>query len=284
MERGAATRGKVAEAVSGADAIEIKATIPDHQVRDALKRFGLTAKNDEERYIYFFDTPRLDLQGAGIIARARRVVGDAHDSTVKFRPVDPADVGAKWRRYPDFKIEVDASEKGMVKSASFSMPAAKGLIKRIAAGKEPIAEIFTKDQEAFLKAIAGRRIDFTTLAVLGPLMASRWKFTDAACPWPITAELWTRADGERLMEVSIKAPAVQAAVAVGGFMAYLAESGAECDKNQQTKTRWALDFYVAKLARPPARKASAAKSPAAKTPRKPAHRKSAAKRRRPPAR
>ncbi len=284
MERGAATKGKVAEAVSGAEAIEIKATIPNHQIRDALKRFGLTEKNDEERYIYFFDTPKLDLLGAGIIARARRVVGDAHDSTVKFRPVNPTDVDAKWRKFPDFKIEADASEKGMVKSASFSMPAAKGLIKRIAAGKKPIAQIFTKDQEAFLMAIAGHKIDFTTLAVLGPLMASRWKFTDAACPWPITAELWTRADGKRLMEVSIKAPAVQAAVAVGGFMAYLAEFGAERDKNQQTKTRWALDFYVAKLARPPARKASAGKAPAAKTPRKPARRKSPAKRRRPPAR
>jgi hypothetical protein len=169
----------------------------------------------------------------------------------------------------------------MVKSASFSMPAAKGLIKRIAAGKKPIAQIFTSDQEAFLKAIAGKEIDFTTLAVLGPLMASRWKFTDAACPWPITAELWTRADGKRLMEVSIKAPAVQAAVAVGGFMAYLAEFGAERDRNQQTKTRWALDFYVARLARPPARKVSSGKAPARKAPRKPARKTSVAKRRRP---
>ena len=100
MERGAATRGKVAKAVAGAEAIEIKATIPDHQVRQALARFGLTASNDEERYIYFFDTPELDLLGAGIIARARRVVGDAHDSTVKFRPVDPADVGPEVAQVP----------------------------------------------------------------------------------------------------------------------------------------------------------------------------------------
>jgi len=125
MERAAATRGKVARAVAGAEAIEIKATIPHHQIRHALARFGLTADNDEERYIYFFDTPQLDLLGAGIIARARRVVGDAHDSTVKFRPVDPTQVGQKWRRSRDFKIEADASETSLVKSASFSMPVAK---------------------------------------------------------------------------------------------------------------------------------------------------------------
>ena len=110
MERGEATRGRFAQAMAGADAIEIKATIPDRQIRKALKRYGLTESNDEERFIYFFDTPGLDLLDAGIIARARRVVGDAHDSTVKFRPVNPADVGPKWRRFRDFKIEADASE------------------------------------------------------------------------------------------------------------------------------------------------------------------------------
>ena len=76
-----------------------------------------------------------------------------------------------------------------------------------------------------------------------------------------------------MMEVSIKAPAVQAAAAVGGFMAFLAEVGAERDKDQQTKTRWALDYYVAKLARAPAGKApvkkpsrqAARKSPAGKS-------------------
>jgi hypothetical protein len=44
------------------------------------------------------------------------------------------------------------------------------------------------------------------------------------------------------------------------FMAFLAEVGAERDRSQQTKTRWALDYYVARLARPRARKAAAGKS------------------------
>ena len=260
MERGAATRGKVAKAIAGAEAIEIKATIPDHQIRQALARFGLTSNNDEERYIYFFDTPKLDLLGAGIIARARRVVGEAHDSTVKFRPIDPKDVGPKWRKFRDFKIEADASETSLVKSASFSMPVTKGFIKRVAAGKKPVADLYTAEQEDFLMTMAGRAIDFASLAVLGPLVAQRWQFRDPACPWPITAELWQRGDGKRLMEVSIKAPVVQAAVAVGGFMAFLAEVGAERDASQQTKTRWALDYYVARLARQPPRKSPAANS------------------------
>ncbi len=163
----------------------------------------------------------------------------------------------KWRRYPDFKIEADASETSLVKSASFSMPVLKGHIKRVAVGKKPIAEIFTPAQMKFLTRIAGHKIDFASLVVLGPLIAQRWRFEDPGCPWPITAELWTRADGKRMMELSIKARAIQAAVAVGGFMAFLAEVGAERDKDQQTKTRWALEYYVSKLAQPAGRKVAA---------------------------
>jgi hypothetical protein len=209
------------------------------------------------------------------IARARRVTGDEHDSTVKFRPVDPAEIGNQWRKFRDFKIEVDASEKAMVKSASFSMPVDKGLIKRVAGGKQPIDAVFTAEQEEFLMTVAKRKIDFTKLAVLGPLLAQRWSFEDPSCPWLITAELWRREDGRQLMEVSIKAPIVQAAVAIGGFMAYLAEVGAERDDSEQTKTRWALAYYAAKLT--PAQAAGATratvagkartrKAPAKKTP------------------
>ena len=141
----------------------------------------------------------------------------------------------------------------MVKSASFSMPVEKGLIKRVAASDKSVAALFTAEQEEFLMTMARRKIDFDTLAVLGPLKAQRWRIDDPACPWPITAELWVREDGQRLMEVSIKAPVVQAAVAIGGFMAYLAEAGAERDASEQTKTRWALGYYAAKL-QPPAPK------------------------------
>ena len=148
MERGAATRGKVAKAVAGAEAIEIKATIPDHQIEEALTRFGLTANNDEERFIYFFDTPKLDLLGAGIIARARRVVGDVHDSTVKFRPVDPRSSRTRrWHKYRDFKIEADASETGLVKSASFSMPANKGSSSASRGPRSRSRGSFTEEQE-----------------------------------------------------------------------------------------------------------------------------------------
>ena len=272
MERGAQTRGRYAAMLEGAEKIEIKATIPQKQVRAALKRYNLTTRNDDERYIYFFDTPKLELLKAGIIARARRVVGGEHDSTIKFRPVDAAKVAKRWRKFRDFKIEADASEKGVVKSASLTMPVAKGLIKRVVAGEKRIPALFTEEQEEFLKEMAGHVPDLTQLAVLGPLHAQRWDFEDPACPWPITAELWRRADRATLMEVSVKAPAIQGAAVMAGFMAFLAEVGAERDNNQQAKTHWALDHYAARLrTRAAAKPRAGAKTVATrKAPRKPA--------------
>ena len=46
------------------------------------------------------------------------------------------------------------------------------------------------------------------------------------------------------MEVSIKVPVVQAAVGIAGFMAFLAEAGAERNQEQKTKTRWALQHHA----------------------------------------
>jgi hypothetical protein len=149
-----------------------------------------------------------------------------------------------------------------VKSASFSMPVKRGLIKRVHAGKSPIEALFTAEQEEFLKVMGTRKIEFERVVVLGPLRAQRWRLEDPACPWPVTVELWRREDGERLMEMSIKAQVVQAAAAIGGFQAYLAELGAERDSDEQAKTRWALSFYADKL-RAEAKKQAAAKKASA---------------------
>jgi hypothetical protein len=246
MANGVETTGQVARTLAGTGGVEIKATIPEKQVDLALQAYGLSL-SDNKRYIYFFDTPDLELFETGVIGRARRIVGAQHDSTIKFRPVEPDAVPALWRKYSGFKIEADCSEKGVVKSASLTMPVAKGLIKRVAAGKNPIADLFTEEQLLFLLSLASKKIDYSRVVVLGPTRAWRWKYKHPGSPWPITGELWQRHDGARLFEVSIKVPVAQAAAATAGFMAFLAEVGAERDDGQQAKTRWALDHSANSL-------------------------------------
>jgi len=181
-----------------------------------------------------------------VVLRARRIIGGDHDSTVKLRPVDPGKVPARWKKYAGFKIEADAGENGVVKSASLTMPVAKGVIKRVAEGKLGVAALLTDEQKRFLFEMAKLELDLARLMIMGPMQAQRWKFTDPALPWPITAELWQRDDGELIFEASIKAPIEQAAVAAGGFLAHLTEIGAERDHSQQAKTRWALEHYAGK--------------------------------------
>jgi hypothetical protein len=104
-----------------------------------------------------------------------------------------------------------------------------------------------EEQKRFLFEMAKLELDLARLMIMGPMQAQRWKFTDPALPWPITAELWQRDDGELIFEASIKAPIEQAAVAAGGFLAHLNEIGAERDHSQQAKTRWALEHYAGKV-------------------------------------
>jgi hypothetical protein len=202
--RGPATRDQVSRQVAGVNAIEVKATIPETQVDGALARYNLTLRNADERLIYFFDTPLLDLLQGGVIARARMSNHGQADSTVKFRPVVPEDVPKDWTKFGGFKLEADASENGVVKSASLTMPVEKARMTRFdAASGKGIGALFTKEQLRFLRDLGRRAIDFDALTVHGPLRAHRWQFEQPACPWKLTGELWHRKDGARLLEVAV---------------------------------------------------------------------------------
>lgn len=242
-KRLSAVKGPIGIKVAGVGKIEVKAVIADHQIDGALERYGLEIDRRQERYIYFFDTPQRALLEEGVILRARRTVGGEHDSTVKYRPFDPADVPRSLKGVDGFKLEADASEKGVERSASFTVGVERGLIRSVVAGNEAISALFSRQQRSFVRASSGRDIDLDALRIFGPLRAFRWRNKrDPACPWPMTAELWIREDGARLMEVSVRAKAAQAAVAIGGFMALLDEVGAKRDMKQKSKTRWALEL------------------------------------------
>jgi len=181
-------------------------TVANAQIGDALRKFDLRVDEEEKRYVYFFDTPERDLLEAGIIAWARRIVGDRHNSTVKFRPVDPGALSRRWRKFEGFKIEADASEKGVDKSVSLTRPVKRGLIRRAVEGEGKVRHLFKKEHGDFLsdigrkainKALGRDTIDFDTLTIFGPIMAHRWEFCYAGCPWPINSELWVRCDRDR---------------------------------------------------------------------------------------
>ncbi|MFN0219506.1 MAG: hypothetical protein ACKVP4_11915 [Hyphomicrobium sp.] len=243
------TRGRLAVQVAGADAVEVKATIAPRQISKALALFGVTLPRAEKRFISFFDTAGLDLFKSGLIARARRIPGRAHDSTIKFRPVRFEDVPAQWHKDKGFKIEADATGRTIVLSASLTRDVPKGLIKRITAGNEPLKALFDSAQEKFVAQISGRRCDFAVLTELGPMDAAWWKIDHPGLPWPFVAELWVRPDGAKTLEASVRVPIAQAAVAEAGFLAFLAELGASPAADQLAKTRWAIEYFSRRRAK-----------------------------------
>jgi len=100
MKRGAATRGKVAKLTRGAAAIEVKATIPEKQVKNALARYGLNASSDNE--LVDLRTGTLDV-GWDQMATLREEIVDAQrylNSAVEFMQAvdgdDPVSALVAW--------------------------------------------------------------------------------------------------------------------------------------------------------------------------------------------
>jgi hypothetical protein len=74
--------------LKGSDTVELKATVPDSDIRSTLASLGLDPLNAEIRQVVFFDTPDLTLSQAGVVVRPPDP-GGAGDSAVKLRPIKP---------------------------------------------------------------------------------------------------------------------------------------------------------------------------------------------------
>ncbi len=129
--------------------------------------------------MFFFDTPDLDLNKAGVVARARRVQGRGDDSVVKLRPVVPADLPAALRKLPDFVVEVDALPGGYVCSASLKGVPQRS-VRETVAGKGPLRKLFSKDQRSFFAEHAPDGLNIDDLDVLGPIFVLKLKLAPKA--------------------------------------------------------------------------------------------------------
>ena len=76
--------------IGDADSVELKLTIPDRTAIGHPPPFESIHWTRVVRQVYFFDTPDLALNRAGVVVRARRTQGAPDDTVVKLRPVVPA--------------------------------------------------------------------------------------------------------------------------------------------------------------------------------------------------
>lgn len=236
--------------VKGATSVELKLSVPLASHRATIESIGLDPVEAQPRQAFFFDTPDLALNAAGIVVRARRIQGGDADTVIKLRPVDPSAIDRELRRSAAFKIEVDAMPGGFVCSASFKGVCTGQEVLDVTSGEMPLRKLFSKEQRAFYDAHAPAGLTMDQLVLLGPTFLLKAKHQPKAKDFdrPIVVELWLYPDGSTVMEVSTKCEPKEALQVIADFKAYLAGHGIALGADQSAKTKTALEFFSRRLA------------------------------------
>ncbi len=238
---------RVLELAKQSDSVELKLTVPASDQRKAVAALELDPLEAQIRQVFFFDTPKLALNAAGVVVRARRIQGKGGDSVVKLRPVVPDELPESLRTSSNLVVEVDAMPGGYVCSATLKGKTDALSVRRAAAGELPIRKLFSKEQRAFFadNAVPGAELD--ELAVLGPIFVLKLNFRPAELDRRLVAELWLYPDGSRILELSTKCTAADAFQVAAEARAFLGGKGIDLSGEQQTKTKTALEFYSQEL-------------------------------------
>ena len=227
-----------------ADSVELKLTVSEENRYSTLQALGIDPLDAYIRQIFFFDTPDLKLDNAGVVARARRSQGRPDDSVVKLRPVVPSSLEASQRKSKDFVVEVDAMPGGYVCSASYKGRLDKPRVKKAVAGEIALRKLFSKPQREFFEANAPKGVELDDLTVLGPVAVFKLKTVPkGGMRQKLAVEMWNYPDGTRILELSTKCAPAEAFQVAAEARAYLSDLEIPLGDPQQTKTRTALEYF-----------------------------------------
>jgi hypothetical protein len=229
------------------DSVELKVTISEDAQRSTITALELDPLDAQIRQVFFFDTPDLDLNKAGVVARARRIQGRDHDSVVKLRPVVPDELPDRLRHSPNLGVEVDVIPGAFVCSASLKGTVGPTVVGDAVHGRKPLSKLFSKDQRRFFAAHAPEGLAIDDLSVLGPIFVLKLKLTPKELGRRLVAELWLYPDGEHILELSTKCEPLDGIEVATAMRAFLANKRINIGDEQQTKTKTALEFYSAEL-------------------------------------
>jgi hypothetical protein len=233
--------------IGDADSVELKVTLPATQHRATVRALGLDPLTAQIRQVFFFDTPDLKLNQAGIAVRARRIQGRNGDSVVKLRPVVPSELPDDVRHSASLNVEVDAMPGGYVCSATMKGKLRNAEVLDAVHGERSLRKVFSKEQRAFYASHAPEGLELDGLGVLGPVFVLKDVHEPRELGRRLVAEFWLLPDGSRILELSTKClPNETFQVAVEA-RAYLEGLGLELAQDPQTKTKTTLEFFSKQL-------------------------------------
>jgi hypothetical protein len=230
------------------DSVELKVTVPEESHRSTIAALDMDPLNAQIRQVYFFDTPDLALDRAGVVVRARRIQGKGGDSVVKLRPLVPQELPSDLRMSTSFVVEVDAMPGGYVCSGTLKSRVDPEDVRQAAAGRLPLRKIFSKQQRALVVDRAPGGIELDGLSALGPIFVLKLPFTPAYLGQRLVAEMWLYPDGSRILELSTKCLPAEIMTVLGSTRRYLDDRGIDRSGDQQAKTKRALTFFAKELA------------------------------------
>jgi hypothetical protein len=239
---------KLVALLKNVDTVELKLTVPEPDQLPTVRALELDALQAQLRQVFFFETPDLALDKAGVVVRARRSQKKGDDTVVKLRPVVPSELPKDLRRSPNFGVEVDVSPKGFVCSGSLKGIPTDGDVRKTALSGKQIRKLFTKEQRALFEAHAPDGIKLDDLRILGPLLVMKLKHSPEGLDRRLVTEVWLYPDGSRILELSTKCEPGEAFQVAAETRAFLASKGVDLASEQQTKTRSALEFFSKQLA------------------------------------
>jgi hypothetical protein len=241
--------GALLALIEEADSVELKLTVGDANQQATVRSLGIDPLDAQIRQVFFFDTPDLKLNKAGVVARARRIQGRKHDSVVKLRPVIPHELPSGLRNSPALTVEVDAIPGGYVCSAALKSELGRKAVMRSVAGEAPLSAMFSKRQREFYGAHAPDGVELDDLSVLGPVFVLKAKTVPESFGRKLVAEVWLYPDGSRILELSTKCAPREAFQVAAEARAHLEGRGIDLGGEQQTKTKTALQFFSKQLAK-----------------------------------
>ena len=233
--------------VGESDSVELKLTVPESEHYAVARSLGLDVLDAQIRQVFFFDTPDLTLNAAGLVLRARRIQRRPGDVIVKLRPAVPSSFPKALRRNEGFKVEVDAMPGGYTCSASLRERLDNADVRQMILGKRALETLFSKEQRRLVSKHMPDDLDLGDISVLGPIIVLKLKFDPEELGRRMVAEVWLYPDGSRVLELSTKCEPGEAFQVAAEARAFLVEHGVDMEGEQQAKTAKALEFFAATL-------------------------------------
>jgi hypothetical protein len=224
--------------------VELKITVLATQEELVRAHVRTEDLEPQHRRVFFFDTRQLELFDGGVVLRARVTRDAADDSTVKLRPIVPADIDRRWKETDGFEIELDVVGDEPVCSAKLDATQDRSEIDRVADEQRPIRKLFSDDQERLIREYKPKGVSWDGLEVLGPVDVRKWEWEPPGFPHQVTIEEWVLPDESDFIEVCIKVRPDEAIEAGKAFRDLLVDRELDPGGDQQAKTRWALEFFT----------------------------------------